>query len=222
MQLKKTFTEYRTIYLLPVAGVLLFVLLYIIATFFYPGGSQANKNAPGFSWLHNYWCNLLNNQAVNGQLNPAKWWARVGMAVLGATFCIFWWQFFYYTGFSKAARAAITGCGAMAMVLGMFLSSAAHDVLVILSSVLGFIAMAFTFAGLFRLKWHGLFRLGILNILLVLLNNLCYYTPSLIYLLPLVQKITFLLFLVWVCLICFRMRSAVMMSYGKPPVAGGA
>lgn len=142
--------------------------------------------------------------------------------VLGGTFCIFWWQFFYYAGFSKAPRAVITGCGAVAMGLDMFLSTAEHDVLVTLSSALGFIAMAFTFAGLLRLKWHGLFRLGILNMLLVLLNNLCYYTPSLIYLLPLVQKITFLLILVWVCLICFRMRSALMMSYGKPPVTGGA
>ncbi|MCD2424057.1 hypothetical protein LQ567_14860 [Niabella pedocola] len=222
MQSKKDLYRSKTICLLPVAGVCLFVLLYIISTFLYPGGSQADNKAPGFSWLHNYWCNLLNDQGINGQRNPAKWWARAGMVVLGSTFCIFWWSFFYYTGFSKATRAVITGCGAVAMVLGMFLSTAEHDVLVTLSGALGFIAMAFTFAGLLRLKWHGLFRLGIFNVFLVLLNNLCYYTPSLIYLLPLIQKITFLLFLVWLCLICFRMRSIVMMSYGKPPAAGGA
>lgn len=35
-----------------------FLLFYVVATFFYPGGSQLDKTASGFSWTQNYWCNL--------------------------------------------------------------------------------------------------------------------------------------------------------------------
>lgn len=211
------YTTYHIRYLLPVAGVLLFVMLYIRATLLYPGGSQADKNAVGFSWLHNYWCNLLNEQGINGQPNPGKWWARTGMATLGAAVCYFWWLFFCYAGFSKPVRSSIAGCGVVAMTLTLFLSTAGHDILVTASGFLGFITMIATFKGLYQLKWIRLFWLGIINVFFVAVNNLCYYTPSLIRLLPLVQKVTFLLFLVWVCAICFRMRRTSMIPYGRPP-----
>ncbi|WP_300597820.1 hypothetical protein [Niabella sp.] len=207
MQQQKDLSEGERARLLPVAGILLFVCCYIIAAVLYPGGSQADKNAQGFSWLHNYWCNLLNDRGINGQPNAGKWWGRMGMTILGASLCAFWWIFFRYAGFSKRVRFIITGCGVAAMILTLFLFTTRHDLLVTLSSLLGFIAMVTTFAGLYRLKWKQLFWLGIINVFLVAVNNVFYYTPSLIYLLPLVQKITFLLFLVWVCAICFRIPS---------------
>jgi hypothetical protein len=56
----------------PLFGTLIYLLLYIVATFFYPGGSQVDKNSFGFSWAQNYWCNLLNENAINGQHNSAR------------------------------------------------------------------------------------------------------------------------------------------------------
>ncbi|HEV7621655.1 MAG TPA: hypothetical protein VGO09_07980, partial [Flavisolibacter sp.] len=56
------------IILSPVFGSFAFIILYIIATIYYPGGSQANNVSKGFSWVHNYWCNLLNEKAINGAL----------------------------------------------------------------------------------------------------------------------------------------------------------
>lgn len=68
--------------LAPILGVIIFVILYIIATLLYPGGSQIEKNAIGFSWVNNYWCNLLNESATNGQPNSAKPVAMAGMFIL--------------------------------------------------------------------------------------------------------------------------------------------
>src|SRR5215471_13752953 len=82
--------------LTPVFGALLFVVLYIIAADSYPGGSQADKNSVGFSWINNYWCNLLNDNAVNGQHNPAKPVAMAGMLVLCVTLSFFWYIFPQY------------------------------------------------------------------------------------------------------------------------------
>jgi hypothetical protein len=56
----------RKILLLPPVGILIFILLYIVAAFFYPGGSEFDTHSDGFSWKHNYWCNLLNELAIKG------------------------------------------------------------------------------------------------------------------------------------------------------------
>ena len=39
--------------LIPIFGTILFVVLYIVATLLYPGGSQVDKNSIGFSWMNN-------------------------------------------------------------------------------------------------------------------------------------------------------------------------
>ena len=79
--------------LTPIFGTVLFVVLYIIAAVLYPGGSQVDKNSVGFSWLNNYWCNLLNENAINGQHNPAKPVALAGMFILCLTLTFFGFYF---------------------------------------------------------------------------------------------------------------------------------
>jgi len=89
--LTKTLIKAKSILILtPLFGTLLFTCLYFIATLFYPGGSQADKNSKGFSWTNNYWCNLLNENAMNGQHNAARPIAITAMLVLCTTLMIFW------------------------------------------------------------------------------------------------------------------------------------
>ena len=75
--------------LVPAAGSVLFLVLYIVAAQFYPGGSQADKAAPGFDWVHNYWCNLMNERAGNGQLSASRPIALSAMGVLCVTMGLF-------------------------------------------------------------------------------------------------------------------------------------
>src|SRR5829696_8591889 len=77
----------------PLAGIMLFVILYIFAAILYPGGSQADKRSIGFSWLNNYWCNLVNEKAINGQVNIAQPLAIFAMFILGLSLAVFWYQF---------------------------------------------------------------------------------------------------------------------------------
>ena len=72
----------RIFVLAPLLGALIFIFLYIAATFLYPGGSDFNPLSKGFSWQHNYWCNLLNEEAINGKYNAARPIAIAGMFVL--------------------------------------------------------------------------------------------------------------------------------------------
>lgn len=84
------------------------------------------------------------------------------------------------------------------MVTNVALYTGAHDIVITIASLFGLIALAGTLIGLRNLGWRTLFWLGIFNTALVALNNILYYGDGLLYYLPLVQKITFLSFLVWI------------------------
>jgi hypothetical protein len=197
----------KNIWLLtPFFGTLIFVLLYFVATVFYPGGSQADKNAIGFSWINNYWCNLLNETAINGHPNPAKPIALTGMFVLCCTLSCFWFIFPTQINISKTLQRTIQVSGILAMTVAFFLfTHLNHDLVTNLASSFGAIATIGTFIGLYKNKLFALFAFGLLNILFVALNNLCYYNNDLIVYLPVIQKISFATFLVWVCCINIKL-----------------
>ena len=69
----------------------------------------------------------------------------------------------------------------------------------------GLVATVGTFMGLYKNKWYGLFSFGLLNILLAGLNNYLYYSKELIIYLPIIQKISFATFLIWVCSIDLKL-----------------
>jgi hypothetical protein len=192
--------------LIPIFGTILFIVLYIVATLLYPGGSQVDKNSIGFSWMNNYWCNLLNENAINGQPNPAKPITLTGMIILCLTLSFFWFIFPRQIEISKYLKLTIQVSGILAMTVAFFLfTDLNHDLLTNIASSFGAIATIGTFFGLYKNKLFGLFAFGLLNILLVGLNNLCYYNKELIVFLPVIQKISFVTFLVWISSININM-----------------
>lgn len=192
--------------LAPIFGTLIFVLLYFFAAYVYPGGSQVNKNSIGFSWTNNYWCNLLNDKAINGQINPAKPIALCGMFVVCLTLAFFWISFPRQIIISKTLKLIIQFSGILAIIIASLLyTEVNHDLVTNVASSFGAIATMGTFIGLYKNNYHKLFQFGLLNILLIGLNNLCYYNKELIIFLPVIQKISFFSFLVWICSICIQL-----------------
>lgn len=189
----------------PLLGIPIFLILYVWASIYYPGGSQADPHARGFSWIHNYWCNLLNDHAINGQENPAKPIATTAMAILSLSLSVFWLHFPTASLGRPPLVWLVQVAGVAAMVTALLLNTSLdHDMITNTASLLGLIAVAGTLAGLHKLRWRGLFWLGIVNLVLVGLNNLFYYNQDLIAYLPLVQKISFLSFLAWFYFITLR------------------
>ena len=199
---KQTGKTKSILVLTPIFGTLLFVVFYFIATLLYPGGSQVDKNSVGFSWSNNYWCNLLNENAINGQHNPAKPVAITGMFILCLSLSFFWFLFPRQVNINQKLKLAIQISGTLTMTIAFFLfTSMNHDLVTNLASIFGLIATVGTFIGLYKTKWFVLFAFGLLNILLVALNNYVYYTKGLIVYLPVIQKISFATFLIWICCI---------------------
>jgi hypothetical protein len=194
--------------LTPLFGIILFLVLFVTATKYYPGGSQADHYAAGFSWINNYWCNLLNENAINGQANIARPIAMLASGALALSLVIFWIIFSIYCGFTPMARLVVQASGIISMVLVMFLFSSYHDMMVNLATAAGLIPLTATFIGLYRLRWKMLYRMGLLSLILVVLNNVLYYGDMLRFL-PMIQKFSFLYFLSWFGFIIIKMNAGI-------------
>ena len=191
--------------LTPFIGSFLFIVLYIIAAFLYPGGSGPDKTAIGYNWANNYWCNLLNVRAINGYTNTARPVAVIAMFVLCLSLSTFWILFPVVTRLKKYHKLLIQITGTVCMVSSfLLLTSIDHDLVVNTSSTFGFIAMIGTLIALYQLKWRWLFACGLFDLLLVALNNYLYHSNKMTYL-PIVQKFSFLAFLIWFSLISINL-----------------
>jgi hypothetical protein len=198
----KTHKKNSIAVLMPVLGISIFIALYIISALFYPGGSQADKNAVGFSWINNYWCNLIADTSINGQTNTAKPFAMTGMLMLCIALIVFWFLFPQLLHTGKRLKSVIQISGTVAMIIAFFLfTDLNHDLIIDLASVFGLIATTGVFIGLYNAKWFRLFSVGFLSIVLIAANNYVYYTKGMIVYLPVIQKITFASFLIWICCI---------------------
>jgi hypothetical protein len=192
----------KILLILPIAGIIVFVSLYVLAALQYPGGSQANSKSIGFSWMDNYFCNLLNQTAINGRPNQGQPIALVSLIVLALSLALFWWNFPKLLPINKTQTKIIRLSGVSSMIIACLLfTNLNHDLITNTASLFGLIAILNAMWVLFQNKQFSIFVFGLFNLLLVLVNNWLYYDPSLIKYLPLVQKISFASFLIWVCCI---------------------
>lgn len=202
--------------LTPFFGNLLFIVFYIIAALLYPGGSGTDKTAIGYSWTNNYWCNLLSEKAINGQTNTARPVAVAAMLLLCLSLSTFWIRFPALTHLKKYHRLLIQVAGTVSMLASfLLLTGIDHDLAINTSSAFGLIAMTGTLIALYQLKWKWLFAMGLFDLLLIALNNYLYHSNEMMYL-PVVQKISFLSFLIWFSLISInlfqRSKSSIILS----------
>ncbi len=192
--------------LAPTLGILIFVIFYIIAAGLYPGGSQIDENSVGFSWINNYWCNLLDEYAINGAQNHAKPVAVFAMLILCISLSVFWFLFPKYVYSQTKLKGIIQISGIVAMTIAFLLiTDFNHDAVSYLAAAFGFIATIGTFLELLRLKWKALFVLGIFNLFFIGVNSYVYYTNDYIIYLPLIQKMSFAFFLMWIVFISTKL-----------------
>ena len=99
----------------------------------------------------------------------------------------------------KRLKLIIQISGTLSMISAfLLLANINHDQAINIASSFGAIATIGTFIGLYKNKLYLLFAFGLFIILLIVLNNYFYYTKGLIIYLPVIQKISFATFLIWI------------------------
>lgn len=177
-------------------GICIFVVLYFVSAGFYPGGSQADKTGKGFSWLNNFWCDLLDVQAKNGQYNTARPIAVSSWLVLCFSIMIFWYFLPAMLLVTDLVKKTIRFCGVAAMLVSTLLFTQLHDVVIHAASLLGLIAICGTFAGFYKSGYRRFFYTGLFCLALMCLNYFIMVSNTFTTYLPVIQKITFAVVLI--------------------------
>ena len=183
--------------LLPILGMGVFVLLYILAALNYPGGSWNDPATTQFSFWNNYLCDLLDEVAINGEMNSGRLYARAALGVLCISLLYLWAHLPFLFTRRNWNTVLMWLSGILAFIVTMLLSSGTHDLTVRIAGAFGSIALISAFAELRAAGFSGLMRFGWLCLFIFLVNYYIYETGSGIQSLPVIQKITFSCFLTW-------------------------
>lgn len=190
-----TFT-YRHKYLLP-AGLIISMLLLVIATWHYPGGSTADPASVGFYWAHNYFSNLLNPVAINGDANPARYWAVAAVFFLSLSMATFFYRFAQRIPYRGSARVVRWG-GITAALAGMLVSiPSQHDIMVLISGVCTLLVFFYLMVLVMPSRHRWLKIASVVFLSLFYLTSGIYFSGYMLYLLPVLQKLMLLAQMVW-------------------------
>lgn len=183
--------------LLPMAGVLLAAVFYLVAATTYTGGSWVEPGADTFSFRYNYFCDLLDTRGVDGTINNARHWARAALGILCVSLAVLWYQLPNMLPARGWQTRLLRYSGILALCIPLFLRPGMHDAVLHLAGVVGAVALLSLIGALYRAGHTMLGTLGILCLLLLALNYTFYESGSFLKELPLLQKATFGAFLAW-------------------------
>ncbi len=190
--------------LLPLVGMGLFVVFYVVAALSYPGGSWNNLNHESFSFWNNYLCDLLDEYAINGTLNKGRHYARVALGFLCGGLLFLWYHLPKL--FTRSINQKVMKySGLLALTTTFFLASDTHDIIVRIAGVFGVVAILTLTVELFKMGYLKLGLLGIVCVLIFSINYYVYETKSYINLLPIIQKFTFACFMLWFAILNIKL-----------------
>ncbi len=187
---------------IPIGAVGFFLVCYISGAYLYPGGAKFNPASLGFSLIDNYWCDLFDSPTYGGQDNPARPVALVGISVLSIGLMVLWWKLPAYFGSARRGKAlAIRSMGVLGAGLLPLVASPFHDSIINGTSLLLSGAILLTLGILRQQGKQQALYLGVAMMALVGINLLVWKTGVGLLYLPLLQKISFGFFLLWVILV---------------------
>jgi|TARA_R110000737_G_scaffold50895_2_gene71980 hypothetical protein len=189
--------ENRFFRLIPMAGILIFVVLYFVAASVYPGGSNLNRHLDGFDWMNNYWCNLTDKRAMNGVVNESRQYAQTGILVLCFSLAYYFYKFPFLFKLKTPWKLIVPISGIAATTFSLFIHSRFHDIMAVLTAIAISIAVIGIFFGLKRHNLTHFIWTGIVCMFLIVLNGYIYFSENYIEMLPLIQKVTFAAVLLW-------------------------
>lgn len=185
--------------------VVISMLFLIVATLLYPGGSILDKNSVGFDWSKNFFSNLFLANALNGSDNPSRVWALIGMIFNSIGYGLF----FIHTSRKiphKHTELVLKSVGFANMLFTFLIATPLHDIMVTVSSTLTMLGLFYITVFILRTKLNWLKVICIVS-LLIFYFTLFLYGAGDWGLLAVMQKVSFLCFMLLVLIIEYFIRA---------------
>lgn len=176
--------------------IVISVLFLVIATLLYPGGSILDKNSIGFDWSKNFFSNLFLAKALNGTTNPSRIWALIGMLFNSIGYGLF----FIHTSRKipqKHTELVLKSIGVVNMLFTFLIATPLHDIMVTVSSTLTMLGLFYITVSILKTKLHWL-KIFCIGCLLIFYFTLYLYGAGDWTLLAVMQKVTFICFMLLV------------------------
>ena len=172
---------------LPLGGVLLSAMLLSFAATRYPGG---------YEWLNHSFSRLFQPEALNGEINAARWYASLAVLVFSASMAVVF-QVLSKCGPTKFHRDTVQIGGVGSMVYTGLVVTPMHDLLVGFALAFFVVAMFAIFHWLYLERRFRTLGTGVICISMTLGNAAMYYGQVLYGFLPIVQKLALVLWVTW-------------------------
>lgn len=186
------------IHYLPSICTLLFAILTLIAMRLYPGGSQHSTDTKGYSWMHNYMCDIAAPMSISYDINPARPYAIWANVVLALGIALLFFFLPTWVEMSFLWHMIFRIIGPLSMLCGVLIFSRWHNVMIGLTTLLAIPPFIGLFVILYQLESWSLLGWGLACMAIVVINNGIFYLKRGTYWLPLLQKISYAQILIWI------------------------
>lgn len=193
----------------PILGFILYLLVFLLAALQYPGGSFNLPQSSGYSFFHNFLCDVMDPITKGGILNPARSLAVVSHIILSLTMISFFYMLPEIFERKSSNFFMIRYFGMFTMSVFMLMATSYHDLIVTLTGVLGTLALIPFFIELRYYPEKRLTQLAYCCFFMSIVVFFIFESKIGFYYLPFLQKITFMLdawWVIWVSLIVQRKR----------------
>ena len=190
--------------IIPVLGTLAFTTAYFWAGALYPGGTKFDHAAKGYDHLYNFWCDLLEPLSYSGEANLGYSIALPATIILCFSM-VFLWHFITELFPDKKIKGHIVRMGGgISMLLSIFVFSKSHDLFILTAAFFGIVAFVTVMWGLIEKKEFSLVTMTAVTLLSVVLALLLWQTQVLPLWVPITQKISFVVFFLWVWMVVIK------------------
>jgi hypothetical protein len=196
----------------PIIGMILYLIIFVVASTQYPGGSINKPHALEHSYFHNFLCDLMNPVTQYGVVNPARPLAILAHLLLSFTMISFFYILPKIFNRNNSNTKLIRGFGMFTMIVFILMYTSYHDQIVTITGILGTIALIPFFIELTQYKGKGLKQLAYVCYALSIIVFISFHTKIGFYYLPFLQKITFVIdawWVIWVSLIVLKNESVL-------------
>ncbi len=193
--------------LFPIVGMGAYLIVFTFAASAYPGGSENLPYAPGYSFFHNFLCDVMDPITKGGVFNGARFMAVVSHIILSFTMVSFFYLLPEIFNHKNRNTKLIRFFGMLSMSVFVLMYTSYHDHIVTLTGIIGTFAMI---PLMLELKNCPSKLLNILAYWCFFLSVVVFFifeTKLGFYYLPFLQKITFMFdatWVIWVSLIVWK------------------
>lgn len=195
---------------IPIIGMALYLIVFFFAALQFPGGSFNYPEAQGYSFFHNFLCDVMDPVTKGGVVNPIRMLAIVSHLVLSVTMISFFYLLPEIFQRRNLNLTVVRYAGMVTMFVFIFMYTRYHDVIVTLTGILGTIALVPFFIELRDYSNRGLKLLAWVCFSFSIIVFIIFETKFGFYYLPSLQKLTFILdawWVIWVSLLVMRNNS---------------